>query len=155
MTILVWPFNVPKRIFWSSAWLGWCLTTHAAPSQAQHLGLWVWKDAQGQMVYSDREPPPGIKPKQIVQQPQVDGPIASPGAHRARESSAAHTLSAREAIRRDNCLTAQASLSELRSRRNWLVEDEHGTRRPMDDGMRRAETARLRQIMRDNCTYAR
>ena len=124
------------------------------PAQAQPLGLWVWKDGQGRMVYSDRAPPPNIAQSQIVQQPSTatTAPTAAP---RTLSTVGSGDLSPREAVRRDNCLAAQASITELRSRKNWLVEDEHGTRRPMDEGLRRAETARLRQIMRDNCTYAR
>lgn len=37
----------------------------ATPSEAQ----WAWKDANGRTVYSDRPPPPDIKPGSIVRQP--------------------------------------------------------------------------------------
>ena len=130
----------------------WC-SALIGPAQAQHLELWVWTDAQGRTVYSDREPPPSITPQQILQQP-----LARHGASGSRTARSPHdsidtTLSPREAVRRANCLAAQASLDQLRGRTNWLVEDRDGRLRPMDDGTRRAEGARLRQIMRDNCSY--
>jgi len=141
--------------FWAGSLTGLFIAAACFHVQAQHLGLWVWKDAQGRMVYSDREPPPTIKPNQIIQQPRVEGSSASPATLRVPEPVSTASLSPREVVKRENCLAAQSSLTELRGRKNWILEDEAGARRPMDDGMRRAETARLRQIMRDNCTYAR
>lgn len=127
------------------AWSAW----------AQPLDLWVWRDGQGRLVYSDRQPPSNIPQSHIIQKPSSVASPAGNSVPRALPAVAMNELSPREAVRRDNCLSAQNAMSELRSRKNWLVEDEHGTRRPMDEGLRRAETARLRQIMRDNCTYAR
>lgn len=39
----------------------------SAPSEAQ----WAWKDGNGRTVYSDRPPPPDIKPGSIVRQPST------------------------------------------------------------------------------------
>ena len=143
------------QIFLLKAFL--CLWTPwvAWSAMAQPLDLWVWKDGQGRLVYSDRQPPSNIPQSHIIQQPANVASAAGNTAPRALTNVAMNDLSPREVVRRDNCLAAQASITELRGRKNWLVEDEHGTRRPMDEGLRRAETARLRQIMRDNCTYAR
>ena len=151
MTLQAWPTDAPKRL----AWLGVLLLAFSAPLQAQPLGLWVWTDAQGRMVYSDKEPPPNISPSQIVQKPGAAAAGATPSRVHTHAAATTNPLSPRESVRRHNCLEAQSSLTELRGRKNWIVEDEHGTRQPMDEGMRRAESARLRQIMRDNCTYAR
>ena len=39
----------------------------STPSDAQ----WAWKDGNGRTVYSDRPPPPDIKPASIVKQPNT------------------------------------------------------------------------------------
>jgi hypothetical protein len=39
----------------------------ALPAAAQ----WVWKDSNGRTVYSDRSPPPDVKPSQIVREPST------------------------------------------------------------------------------------
>lgn len=132
----------------------WCGVL-IGPVQAQDVNLWVWTDAQGRTVYSDREPPPAIAPDQILQQPRARHGDSGSRTARNPHDTVDATLSPREAVRRANCLAAQASLDQLRGRSNWLVEEVDGTLRPMDDGMRRAESARLRQIMRDNCSYGR
>ena len=57
-------------------------------------------------------------------------------------------------IRADNCQRARASLESLQagaSQPLYMV-NEQGQRVTMDPAMRRAESARLRQIVRDNCT---
>jgi hypothetical protein len=129
---------------------------YGAGSHAQVPGLWVWHDEHGRKVYSDRAPPSHIPTQSIIQQPAQAPASGAPTGTSAPTGSVVNAgLSPREAVRRDNCLAAQSSLTLLRSHNNWLIEDAHGTRLAMDQGMRRAETARLRQIMRDNCTYAR
>lgn len=50
----------------------------ALPAAAQ----WVWKDSNGRTVYSDRSPPPDVKPSQIVREPAnpvLAAPAASTG----------------------------------------------------------------------------
>ena len=129
---------------------------YGAGSHAQVPNLWVWHDEHGRKVYSDRAPPNHVPTQRIIQQPAQAQGVAAQGASLAATASAGDSvLSPREAVRRENCLAAQSSLALLRSHNHWLIEDAHGTRQAMDQGMRRAETARLRQIMRDNCTYAR
>ena len=44
----------------------------ALPAAAQ----WVWKDSNGRTVYSDRSPPPDVKPSQIMRQPT--NPVLAP-----------------------------------------------------------------------------
>lgn len=144
-----------SQIFFLKVFVCFWAASLALSALAQPLNLWVWKDAQGRLVYSDRQPPSNIPQSHIIQQPANVASAAGNTAPRTLANVAMNDLSPRETVRRDNCLAAQASITELRGRKNWLVEDEHGTRRPMDEGLRRAETARLRQIMRDNCTYAR
>jgi hypothetical protein len=129
---------------------------YGAGSHAQVPNLWVWHDEHGRKVYSDRAPPSHIPTQRIIQQPAQGPETGAPRGTSVPMASAANAvLSPREAVRRENCLAAQSSLTLLRSHNHWLIEDAHGTRQAMDQGMRRAETARLRQIMRDNCTYAR
>jgi hypothetical protein len=145
------------------AWQGFyvlflCLLgiAYSASSHAQVPHLWIWHDEDDRKVYSDRAPPGHIPTQRIIQQPaQAPESDALNGTSTPRASAANAMLSPREAVRRENCLAAQSSLNLLRSHNHWLIEDAHGTRQAMDQGMRRAETARLRQIMRDNCTYAR
>lgn len=137
-----------------ACYVGWVVP----PVHAQ--ALWVWQDAQGHTTMSDVEPPHQVPEHRIVSRPQdadrhstrQPGPAITP--YPAPAVQGAVSLSAREVVRRDNCLRAQASLDTLRQSPNVVVEDAQGHRVPMDTGLRRAETARLRQIMRDNCTYA-
>jgi hypothetical protein len=141
--------------------LGWCLflcmwhVVFGSYSHAQVPHLWIWQDEHGRKVYSDRAPPRHVPSDRIIQQPEAEQGAASPASLTPLSPVVDTVLSPREAVRRENCLAAQSSLALLRSHNHWLIEDAHGTRQAMDQGMRRAETARLRQIMRDNCTYAR
>jgi hypothetical protein len=48
---------------------------------------WVWKDGNGRTVYSDRSPPPDVKPSQIVRQPST--PILAAPASTAGTAEAA------------------------------------------------------------------
>jgi predicted component of type VI protein secretion system len=60
----------PRSLAVVAAFLAVC----SAPAPAQ----WAWRDAGGRLVYSDRPPPAGVKPNQIVKQP--GGPAAQPPA---------------------------------------------------------------------------
>lgn len=56
---------------------------HSVPSKVTVIALfaalvslpvaaqWVWKDGNGRTVYSDRSPPPDVKPSQILRQPST------------------------------------------------------------------------------------
>ena len=59
-------------------------------------------------------------------------------------------------IRADNCQRARASLEALQTGANQPLYqlNEQGQRVTMDEAMRRAESVRLRQIVRDNCEPA-
>lgn len=48
---------------------------------------WVWKDSNGRTVYSDRSPPPDVKPSQILRQPST--PILAAPASTASPADAA------------------------------------------------------------------
>lgn len=106
--------------------------------------MWVWLDDNGRRVLSDRPPPASVPPQHILQRP---APAVTPPAD--TPTRPAPTTPAE--IRADNCQRAQASLAVLKGPHTLLMPDEQGRPVPMDEAMKRAERARLRQIIRDNC----
>jgi hypothetical protein len=56
---------------------------------------WAWKDENGRVVFSDRAPPPGVKPEQIVRQPgnrastaQAPGSASAPAGDTTKAAAA-------------------------------------------------------------------
>jgi hypothetical protein len=52
------------------------LASVLAASALPALAQWSWRDANNQVVFSDRPPPPGVKPSQILRQPGANAPLA-------------------------------------------------------------------------------
>ena len=147
---------------------------------AQAGPTWVWLDENGRRVASDMPPPATVPDQRILRRPAASAstaaPTASPAAPAApaatatppRPAPAAGTAAGRltdeqlrqqveqrnAQIRADNCQRARASLESLQagaSQPLYMV-NEQGQRVTLDEAMKRAETVRLRQIVRDNCT---
>lgn len=114
---------------------------------AQATEMWIWLDDNNRRVLSDRPPPATVPPQRIVRSPSPrslpDSPEPDASTQGARSTPAD--------IRADNCERAQASLSQLQSGARLLMRNEQGQSVPLDAAMMRAERARLRQIIRDNC----
>jgi len=87
--------------------------------------------------------------------PPRPAPAAGAAAGRLTDAQLRQQVEQRNAtIRADNCQRARASLESLQagaSQPLYMVNAQ-GQRVTMDAAMKRAESARLRQIVRDNCT---
>lgn len=142
---------------------------------------WIWLDEAGNRVYSDMPPPSSVPNNRIVQQPAprmapssaaTTAPTVPPPPATASASgtttpappggAAAQTPESIEAqnaaierrnaeIRADNCKRARESLVTLKQPGRLATVNEQGQRVIMDAAMRRAETERAEQIIRDNC----
>ncbi len=145
-------------------------------SAAQAGPTWVWLDENGRRVASDMPPPATVPDQRILRRPVASVSTAAPTA--APAAPAATATPARPApvggtaagrltdeqlrqqveqrntqIRADNCQRARTSLESLQagaSQPLYMV-NEQGQRVTLDEAMKRAETVRLRQIVRDNC----
>jgi hypothetical protein len=145
-------------------------------SAAQAGPTWVWLDENGRRVASDMPPPATVPDQRILRRPaapaSATAPSAAPAAPAAtatpaRPAPAGGTAAGRltdeqlrqqveqrnAQIRADNCQRARASLESLQagaSQPLYMV-NEQGQRVTLDEAMKRAESVRLRQIVRDNC----
>lgn len=142
---------------------------------------WKWRDATGNVQYSDRPPPQGVADKDILQRP-----AASPAAARraAESASAAAALAAATpapskaeseldqrkkkadqeqqakakadeqklaAARAENCTRARAQMRTLEDGMRIARTNEKGEREFLDDTQRAEETNRTRAIINSDC----
>lgn len=152
-----------------------CVCAGAAHAQ------WKWRDAKGNVQYSDMPPPPGTPDKDVLQRPNTSArlivvapPSSEPASTVARPASAP-TKAEQEAAarekqrqdqqaakqkeeerrlaeqRRDNCARAQASMRDLQSGIRLARTNEQGERIYLDDSQRQAEVDRTRQIISSDC----
>jgi len=155
-----------------------CLLAFAAGAQAQ--SLWKWRDASGQLHISDTAPPPGTPAKNIISgpgggaapvlSPKVDAPSAPASAgdsaldkkkkaidkdkaDQAAKEKADHdaAVAKNEAVRKDNCTRAQASLQALQSGQRMARFNDKGEREIMDDDARAAEMKRTQDAVASSC----
>jgi hypothetical protein len=156
------------------ALLGLILATSA---QAQ----WKWKDAKGNLQFSDRPPPSGTPDKDILQRPgnavitivpvgqaasasaaPASAPIAptkaelEAAARRKQEQEREAARQKEEARRiaeqrRDNCNRAQSNLRELQSGVRMSRTNEAGERVFLDDAQRQVELDRVRGTINTEC----
>jgi len=141
---------------------------------------WVWLDENGRRVASDMPPPATVPDQRILRRPLASpvpsaalgaAPTAAPaaaaqpappvagaaGTSRLTDEQLRQQVEQRNAqIRADNCQRARASLETLQAGASQplFMVNEQGQRVTMDEAMRRAESVRLRQIVRDNCAPA-
>lgn len=144
----------------------------ATPCMAQ----WMWRDAQGKPVYSDRPPPPEIPDRNIVQRPAASRAAAAPAPSPASSAPAAaasgqdkeleqrrQQAEAAEAAKRkaaqeeqskgraDNCARARQAKASFDSGVRIARLNAQGEREFLDDATRDAETRRLQQIISRDC----
>lgn len=150
----------------------------AMPSQAALQ--WKWRDAQGQIQYSDRPPPPGVLDKDILGRPSgsaraaqslPSAPPAAPSAAAlpglkasdpelearkrkadAEKETAQKTEEAKRAqARAANCEQARGYQRSLDSGMRIARTTASGEREILDDKGRAEEQARNRQALSSNC----
>jgi len=168
---------MPRQVLRQALLALLCLAA-AGAAQAQ----WKWKDAKGNVQYSDMPPPAGTPEKDILQRPYVAKPtiiVAPPGAAsaasapppaasaptKAEQEAAARQKQERDtqatkqkeeekrmaAVRRDNCVRAQAQLRELQSGVRITRTNEKGERVYMDETQIAAEVSRARDLITSEC----
>lgn len=142
------------------------------------LGQWAWRDENGRLVFSDRQPPANIKPENIVRQPGQSG-IARPSGEAAPADSAKaapRTAAERElefrkrqteradaerkqaeeqasvSRRNSDCERARGYLRSLEDGARIVRTDPQGNREFLDDTQRSAEIARAREAVARSCT---
>lgn len=112
---------------------------------------WSWKDTNGTTVYSDRAPPPWVKPSQILQEPKGgrfstnanEGPAVSGGAVPSTTAAATAPVTAATG---DKAPKTTAELeADFRKRQMEKAEAEKKS----------AEDAKSKQAMSDNCARSR
>jgi hypothetical protein len=110
------------------------LLATAAPTLAQ----WAWRDARGQMVYSDRAPPAEVKPEQIVKQPRAAEAVPPAPGSAPAPAAGATTVPARQK-------SAAELEMEFRQRQQQRAEAEKKTQEQQATNQQRnAECERAR-----------
>lgn len=138
---------------------------------------WIWLDESGRRVFSDIPPPASVPDRRILQSPVAPTSSRSSGQEPADKPSPATTLgtpapasatptaeasaeTARENaaierrnadIRADNCKRAKEALRSLEKPGRLATLNEQGQRVVMTDASRKAEIARMQEVIRDNC----
>lgn len=149
-------------------------TRPATMPAAAHPGLWLWLDAQGQRVHSDRPPPPGIPATRILVRPTAPtlpardgGPVAGTPAEApatvASAQAAVAALAAQLAAsqrqederigrqRADNCRRAMSAKATLDAGLRVARINDKGEREIIDEATRAAESQRLQAIIATDC----
>ena len=138
----------------------------AAPALAQYQ----WRDDSGLMSYSDKPPPPHIKPSQIIRAepmsasgmtPTVSAPARSQadremdGRRKAQEQEEQGRKQAEEAQRsarmNQACEAMRTELRTLDSGMRIATVNAGGEREFMADDVRQQRSTQLRQDISENC----
>lgn len=151
-----------------------------APLPAQAAPQWKWRDAQGQIQYSDRPPPPGVPDKDILKRPSgavraaqtlPSAPAAPASAaslpglkasdpelearKRKAEAEKEAAQKAQEAeqakTRAQNCERARSYQRSLDSGMRIARTNANGEREILDDAARAQEMSRNREVISSNC----
>ncbi|MDR1995949.1 MAG: DUF4124 domain-containing protein [Azonexus sp.] len=140
---------------------------------AAHAEIYQWKDASGRTVVSDT-PPPGNAAKEAnvigKQQPVVKGEVAGEKPAEAPKPVAEKDLDFKkrqqeardkadkeakeqkaEADRKENCERARGNLAAIESGYRVAAFDEKGERKILDEGQRKEEMDRYREIVTQSC----
>ncbi len=149
-------------------------------SPTEAAAQWKWRDAQGQIQYSDRPPPPGVLDKDILGRPSgsaraaqalptAPAPAASaaplPGLKasdpelearkrkaEAEKDAAKKAADAEQAkTRAANCERARSYQRSLDSGMRIARTNASGEREILDDAARAQETSRNRDVLNNNC----
>ena len=150
----------------------------ALPSQA--ATQWKWRDAQGQVQYSDRPPPPGVLDKDILARPSGAAraaqalpsapPVAASAAPLpvlkasdpelearkrkadAEKDAAKKAEEAQQAkAKAENCERARSYQRSLDSGMRIARTNAKGEREILDDAARAQENSRNRDTINNNC----
>lgn len=122
---------------------------------AEVAAQWAWKDDNGRLVFSDRPPPSGIKPEQLVRQPGTGSaqPALRSGDELPRDpakpdpsKSAPKTTAEREMefrkrqTERAEADKKSAEQQQVAQRRQQECERSRGYLRALEDGVRVTRT---------------
>ena len=132
----------------------------ALPSQA--ATQWKWRDAQGQVQYSDRPPPPGVLDKDILARPSGAAraaqalpsapPVAASAAPLPGLKASDPELEARKRkADAENCERARSYQRSLDSGMRIARTNAKGEREILDDAARAQENSRNRDTINNNC----
>ena len=164
------PARLSQALWLSCALVGALVSP---PSQAQ----WKWRDAQGQVQYSDRPPPQSVPPRDILQRPAAARPpvssvpaataAASPAGAasaprtvdpelnaRRRDAEAAERKAADDKLTREraeSCARARDYLRTLESGLPIARVNAQGERTTLGDNERRTELNRARAVITEDC----
>ncbi|MFT3721338.1 MAG: DUF4124 domain-containing protein [Pseudorhodoferax sp.] len=142
-------------------------------------GQWMWRDANGKPVFSDRSPPPEVPEQDILRRPSGVRPPAAPASatapsaptaaasaasgqdpqleqrrQQAEAAEAARQKAAQEAqakARAENCARARQSKANLDSGMRIARVNAQGEREFLDDAARAAETQRVQDVIARDC----
>jgi hypothetical protein len=142
---------------------------------------WKWRDARGQIQYSDTPPPPGIAETDVLQRPRPPAPTITPASGTAPAASAVQPATSASAgvdpalearrkqaeadeaakrkveedraaqVRAQNCERARAYLRSLESGQRMARTNDKGEREVFDDAIRASEMAQTRQVIASEC----
>ena len=110
------------------------IAAFGAPALAQYQ----WKDDSGQMSYSDKPPPPHIKPSQIIRAQPLGVPVVAPAASAPAPRSLADREmdNRRQAQEREEQARKKAEEASQAARMNQACEAMRTELRTLDSGMR-------------------
>lgn len=96
---------------------------------------WAWKDDNGRLVYSDRQPPSSVKPDQVVRQPRVSGSMIDP-------SSAMNSVASAEPEKKAGAPTGPQTYAEREQEfRKRLIERTQAEKKQADEVIQRQQSA--------------
>jgi len=109
------------------------LITMMAPASAQYQ----WRDDDGQMVYSDKPPPPNIKPSQIIRAQPMAAPALRPVSAPPVDAAARDADRQMEERRRaDDAARKEKEATERAARTAIACEHLRAEQRTLESGMR-------------------
>lgn len=144
---------------------------------AQAQGQWKWRDANGNVQYSDRPPPASVPEKDILARPlgirspvklqtygekasQPQNAASAPGAKKDEtkprmspqtEARLKEEERQNAAVRAENCSRAKQQLAVLESGARISQTDDKGERILLDDAARASEMQKMRAIIAAEC----
>lgn len=164
--------RTPLRNAWRAGLAGLALLLISASAAAQ----WKWRDAQGQLQYSDRPPPAAVPAKDILRKPAAPpkGAAATPAsaaapaasansaprttdpelAARRRDTEAAERKAADDKLARDradSCARARDYLRSLEAGLAIARVNAQGERVSLGEAERRSEVDRAREVIVADC----
>ncbi|MFT4100440.1 MAG: DUF4124 domain-containing protein [Burkholderiaceae bacterium] len=103
-----------------------------APASAQYQ----WRDDEGQMVYSDKPPPPSIKPSQIIRAQPMAAPAPRPVSAPAPDAARDADRQMEERRRAEEAARKEKETTERAARTAIACEHLRAEQRTLESGMR-------------------